>query len=129
MRRRRLCPASPVNQDLSFSCGVWRYVRSVFADRGLEEGALISRVRVGGLPKSMLFGAIFAAGVFAAGAAVLAPGPAAAQSFAESLGGAAMHSQVSGTVDFREPDDESCIARIRSLVGRLGPRPASPRLI
>ncbi|WP_147870647.1 acyl-CoA carboxylase subunit beta [Stieleria maiorica] len=37
----------------------------------------------------------------------------------ESLGGAKMHSQISGTVDFREPDDEACIARLRSLVGLL----------
>src|SRR6202050_5430548 len=36
---------------------------------------------------------------------------------AEELGGAKMHAQVSGTVDFREPNDEDCIERIRSLVG------------
>jgi 3-methylcrotonyl-CoA carboxylase beta subunit len=39
---------------------------------------------------------------------------------AEELGGAKMHSQVSGTVDFREPDDESCIVRIRALVDKMG---------
>jgi 3-methylcrotonyl-CoA carboxylase beta subunit len=39
---------------------------------------------------------------------------------AEELGGAKMHSQVSGTVDFREPDDESCIKRIRTLLGMAG---------
>jgi len=37
----------------------------------------------------------------------------------ESLGGARMHAEVSGTVDFREPDDESCLTRIRSLVALL----------
>src|SRR5450759_3207856 len=41
---------------------------------------------------------------------------------AEELGGAAMHSAISGTVDFREPDDESCIARIRSLIEKWGYR-------
>jgi acetyl-CoA carboxylase carboxyltransferase component len=41
---------------------------------------------------------------------------------AEELGGAAMHSSISGTVDFREPDDESCIARIRSLIEKWGYR-------
>ena len=41
---------------------------------------------------------------------------------AEDLGGAAMHSAISGTVDFREPNDESCIARIRSLVEKWGYR-------
>jgi acetyl-CoA carboxylase carboxyltransferase component len=37
----------------------------------------------------------------------------------ESLGGAAMHAEVSGTVDFREKDDPACIQRLRSLVGLL----------
>lgn len=44
---------------------------------------------------------------------------------AEELGGAAMHAEISGTVDFKEPNDHLCIARLRSLVARLGhPRPA-----
>jgi len=42
---------------------------------------------------------------------------------AEELGGAKMHSQISGTVDFREPDDESCLARIRALVDKMGHPP------
>jgi 3-methylcrotonyl-CoA carboxylase beta subunit len=45
---------------------------------------------------------------------------------AEELGGAKMHAQVSGTVDFREPDDAACIARIRTLVGMSG-HPPPPR--
>ncbi len=44
----------------------------------------------------------------------------------EELGGAAMHSAISGTVDFREPDDEACIARIRSIVEKWGYRRLSP---
>jgi 3-methylcrotonyl-CoA carboxylase beta subunit len=44
---------------------------------------------------------------------------------AEELGGAKMHAQVSGTVDFREPDDQACLARIRALVDKMGaPDPA-----
>src|SRR6202789_404827 len=39
---------------------------------------------------------------------------------AEELGGAAMHSEISGTVDLREPDDESCLSRIRALVDKIG---------
>ena len=39
---------------------------------------------------------------------------------AEELGGAKMHAQVSGTVDFREADDASCLERIRSLVSMSG---------
>jgi len=41
---------------------------------------------------------------------------------AEDLGGAAMHSAISGTIDFREPNDEACLARIRSLVDKWGYR-------
>ena len=42
---------------------------------------------------------------------------------AEELGGAKMHSQVSGTVDFREPDDAACLERIRALMSMAGHRP------
>jgi 3-methylcrotonyl-CoA carboxylase beta subunit len=45
---------------------------------------------------------------------------------AEELGGAAMHSAISGTVDFREPNDEACLARIRSIVEKWGYRRQSP---
>jgi acetyl-CoA carboxylase carboxyltransferase component len=41
---------------------------------------------------------------------------------AEELGGAAMHSAISGTVDFREPNDEACINRIHSLIEKWGYR-------
>ena len=44
----------------------------------------------------------------------------------DELGGAAMHSAISGTVDFREPDDQACIARIRSIVEKWGYRRLSP---
>jgi 3-methylcrotonyl-CoA carboxylase beta subunit len=45
---------------------------------------------------------------------------------AEELGGASMHSEISGTVDFKEPNDHLCLARLRSLVGKLGERAAAP---
>ena len=38
---------------------------------------------------------------------------------AEELGGAQMHAEVSGTVDFFEKDDASCLKRLRSLVALL----------
>ena len=40
----------------------------------------------------------------------------------EELGGAAMHAAISGTVDFKEPNDEQCLARLRSLVAKMGER-------
>src|SRR6202166_1645109 len=64
-------------------------------------------------------------GLFLAGPA-LVQAAIGQKTSAEELGGAKMHSQISGTVDFREPDDESCIARIRSLVDKLGAPNASP---
>ncbi len=45
---------------------------------------------------------------------------------AEELGGAAMHAQIAGTIDFREPSDEACLARIRSLADKMGHRGAAP---
>jgi 3-methylcrotonyl-CoA carboxylase beta subunit len=38
---------------------------------------------------------------------------------AEELGGARMHAEISGTVDFHEKDDAACLRRLRSLVGLL----------
>ncbi len=39
---------------------------------------------------------------------------------AEELGGASMHAEISGTVDFKEANDHLCLARLRSLVGKMG---------
>jgi 3-methylcrotonyl-CoA carboxylase beta subunit len=44
----------------------------------------------------------------------------------ESLGGAAVHSEVSGVTDYRMKNDEECLATIRSLIGKLGRGPSSP---
>jgi 3-methylcrotonyl-CoA carboxylase beta subunit len=44
----------------------------------------------------------------------------------EELGGARMHAQISGTADFREPNDEACIERIRALVDKIGHGPGAP---
>jgi acetyl-CoA carboxylase carboxyltransferase component len=45
----------------------------------------------------------------------------------EDLGGARVHAAFSGTVDFREPDDDACLARLRRLIALLPPegKPAS----
>jgi acetyl-CoA carboxylase carboxyltransferase component len=39
----------------------------------------------------------------------------------EELGGAAMHAAISGTIDFREKNDESCLERLRRLIELLPP--------
>ncbi|MGE0758279.1 MAG: acyl-CoA carboxylase subunit beta [Pirellulaceae bacterium] len=38
----------------------------------------------------------------------------------EELGGAQMHASVSGTIDYREPNDEACVERIRRLAATSG---------
>lgn len=44
----------------------------------------------------------------------------------EDLGGAHMHATISGTIDFREPDDHACLRRLRELVRMLPPDPLAP---
>jgi len=56
-------------------------------------------------------------GLFLAGPA-LVQAAIGQRASAEDLGGAKMHSQISGTVDFREPDDEACLHRIRALADK-----------
>jgi acetyl-CoA carboxylase carboxyltransferase component len=58
-------------------------------------------------------------GLFLAGPA-LVQAAIGQKSSAEELGGAKMHSRVSGTVDFREANDEACITRIRALTNKMG---------
>jgi 3-methylcrotonyl-CoA carboxylase beta subunit len=58
-------------------------------------------------------------GLFLAGPA-LVQAAIGQKTSAEDLGGAKMHAQISGTVDFREPNDEACIARIRALADKMG---------
>src|SRR5271165_5892277 len=64
-------------------------------------------------------------GLFLAGPA-LVQAAIGQKTSAEDLGGAKMHSQISGTVDFREPDDDACLARIRALADKIGAPNPSP---
>jgi 3-methylcrotonyl-CoA carboxylase beta subunit len=64
-------------------------------------------------------------GLFLAGPA-LVQAAIGQKTSAEELGGAAMHSTISGTVDFHEPTEESCLARIRSIIEKWGYRRQSP---
>ncbi len=64
-------------------------------------------------------------GLFLAGPALV--GAAIGQRVgAEELGGARVHAEISGTVDFREPNDDACLLRIRALVEKMGRGPAAP---
>ncbi len=64
-------------------------------------------------------------GLFLAGPA-LVQAAIGQKASAEELGGAKVHAGISGTADFREPDDESCLARIRALVDKMGRKPGAP---
>ncbi len=44
----------------------------------------------------------------------------------EELGGAAMHARISGTIDYREPNDEACLERLRQLAALVAPDGDSP---
>ena len=47
----------------------------------------------------------------------------------EELGGAEMHAAISGTIDYRDPNDEACLARLRKLLGEVRadePLPPAP---
>ena len=44
----------------------------------------------------------------------------------EELGGAQMHAQKSGTIDYRDPTDEACLERLRRLVALLPADPPTP---
>ena len=43
----------------------------------------------------------------------------------ETLGGAKMHTEMSGVVDYIMPDDKTCLTTIRDLVSKLGHEPKS----
>jgi 3-methylcrotonyl-CoA carboxylase beta subunit len=64
-------------------------------------------------------------GLFLAGPA-LVQAAIGQKTSAEELGGAQMHAQISGTVDFREADDAACIKRLRALVDKMGHGAGAP---
>jgi len=45
---------------------------------------------------------------------------------ASEIGGAELHAAISGTIDFKEVDDDACIQRLRTLAATLAPPPPAP---
>lgn len=43
----------------------------------------------------------------------------------ETLGGATMHSTISGVTDYKMPDDKTCLEKIKSIIGKLGDKPTA----
>jgi acetyl-CoA carboxylase carboxyltransferase component len=44
----------------------------------------------------------------------------------ENLGGALVHSEISGVTDHKVANDEECLKKIRSIVSKMGARPTAP---
>ena len=59
-------------------------------------------------------GSVFLAGPFLVKAAI------GEEADIEKLGGAEMHSEISGVTDYKMPDDTTCLATVRSIIGKLG---------
>jgi 3-methylcrotonyl-CoA carboxylase beta subunit len=64
-------------------------------------------------------------GLFLAGPA-LVQAAIGQRTSAEELGGAKVHAAISGTADFREPNDDACLERIRALVDKMGHKLGAP---
>jgi acetyl-CoA carboxylase carboxyltransferase component len=64
-------------------------------------------------------GSVFLAGPFLVKAAI------GEEVDKETLGGARTHSEISGVTDYKMPDDATCLATIRDLVGHFGERPSA----
>ncbi len=64
-------------------------------------------------------------GLFLAGPA-LVQAAIGQKTSADDLGGAKVHARISGTVDFREADDDACLERIRALVDHMGHKSGAP---
>jgi acetyl-CoA carboxylase carboxyltransferase component len=62
-------------------------------------------------------GSVFLAGPFLVKAAI------GEEVEVEKLGGAGMHSEISGVTDYRMPNDEVCLETIRELISKLGHTP------
>lgn len=59
-------------------------------------------------------GSIFLAGPYLVRAAI------GEQVEKETLGGATTHSEISGVTDYKMPDDQTCLATIRDIIGKMG---------
>ncbi len=102
---------------------------AVLSARGIPQlAAIMGSCVAGGAYLPVMCDAV----VMSEGSGLYLAGPALVQSAigqkvsSEELGGAAMHAQISGTVDFREPDDAACLRRLRELAAVWGPAPTVP---
>ncbi len=94
----------------------------VFRNNAVMSAMGITQIIAGGAYLPVMCDTILmteGSGLFLAGPA-LVQAAIGAKYTAEELGGAEMHAQIAGTIDYREANDHICIERIRSVVSKLG---------
>jgi acetyl-CoA carboxylase carboxyltransferase component len=102
---------------------------AVFSARGIPQfAAIMGNCVAGGAYLPVLCDTILmteGSGLYLAGPALVKA--AIGQDIThEQLGGAAVHSSISGTVDYHESDDDACLERLRRLIALLPPDPKHP---
>jgi acetyl-CoA carboxylase carboxyltransferase component len=105
------------------------YINSIMSARGIPQiAAIMGNCVAGGAYLPLMCDHLLmteGSGLYLAGPA-LVKAAMGQEISSEDLGGAKVHAAVSGSIDFREPDDQSCIKRIRSIVDKMGARPRGP---
>lgn len=98
------------------------YNNSIFAQEGLPQiAAIMGNCIAGGGYLPVLCDQLLmteGSGLYIAGPA-LVEAAIGQKSSSEELGGAKMHAEVSGTIDYLEKDDASCLKKIRELISYL----------
>jgi len=105
------------------------YINSIMSARGIPQiAAIMGNCVAGGAYLPLMCDHLLmteGSGLYLAGPA-LVKAAMGQEISSEDLGGAKVHAAISGSIDFREPDDQSCIKRIRSIVDKMGQRPRGP---
>jgi acetyl-CoA carboxylase carboxyltransferase component len=105
------------------------YINSIMSARGIPQiAAIMGNCVAGGAYLPLMCDHLLmteGSGLYLAGPA-LVKAAMGQEISSEDLGGAKVHAAVSGSIDFREPDDAACIKRIRSIVDKMGARPRGP---
>jgi 3-methylcrotonyl-CoA carboxylase beta subunit len=105
------------------------YLNSIMSARGIPQiAAIMGNCVAGGAYLPLMCDHLLmtdGSGLYLAGPA-LVKAAMGQEISSEDLGGSKVHAAISGTIDFREPNDPACLSRIRSIVEKTGARPGGP---
>jgi acetyl-CoA carboxylase carboxyltransferase component len=105
------------------------YLNSLMSARGIPQiAAIMGNCVAGGAYLPLMCDHLLmteGSGLYLAGPALVKAAIGQAIT-SDELGGAKVHAALSGSIDFRENDDPSCITRIRSIVDKMGDSPRGP---